>query len=315
MKTKEQIEFQKYRKTHGPLLNPRLDFVFKSLFTDGSVNSQLALKGIISAATGRTVTDATVVNTEPPALSKADKRCSFDVSTVFNDGERAEIEMQGQNVQGAFADRITYLAARLMVSNFHFGEDYSKLKYMYQISITDFNLTKGTEVLTRYRMYSPEKCVELGNSRLNIITLELPKVIPLLKQDVKTLSKPQMWCIFLKKADDSKYQDLIKKICLREESIMAAQEKLKVVSMEEPEWLRQFHEDKARMDYISSMNYAKRTGLERGIRKGIQQGLKQAREQLSESKKQIARNLKQMGLTGEQIAQATGLDLQEVALL
>lgn len=67
--------------------------------------------------------------------------------------------------------------------------------------------------------------------------------------------------------------------------------------------------------YWDAVHLGHENGFEEGIRQGILQGKSQGLEQLSESKKQIARNLKQMGLTGEQIAQATGLDLQEVALL
>ena len=320
MDLQEIEELKQYRALHGPYLNPRRDFVFKALFTDNSEQGRLALTGIIEATTGRSVREAAVVNNEPAALFKEDKHCAFDVSAVFNDGERAEIEMQGQNDQGSFADRITYLAARLMAYNVRSGQDYADMRSVYQIAITDFTLTSGQELLTHYRLYSPERKAELGNSRLNVITLELPKIKPFLKSGVETLSKAQLWGIFLKKADDPEYEGLVREICLKEKSIMAAQEKLKVLSMEEPEWLRQLHEDKAIMDYVSRRNHAIRTGLKQGLEQGMQQGLEQGLKQgisqgIAQARAETALNLKDMGLSVEQIAKATGLSEQEILSL
>ena len=93
---------------------------------------------------------------------------------------------------------------------------------------------------------------------------------------------------------------------------MAAQEKLKVLSMEEPEWLRQLHEDKAVMDYVSRRNHAIRTGLKQGLEQGMQQGIQQGKNQ---AQRQIAQKMKQMGLTTGQIVQATGLSEQEILSL
>ena len=54
-------------------------------------------------------------------------------------------------------------------------------------------------------------------------------------------------------------------------------------------------------------------GIEQGIEQGVQKGIEQGREEGEHHKAlETARNLLNMGLSIEQIAQATGLDIEEV---
>ena len=50
-------------------------------------------------------------------------------------------------------------------------------------------------------------------------------------------------------------------------------------------------------------------GLEKGMEKGMAEGMKKGK---NEEKRAIARNLKALGLTSEQIQAATGLSAQEI---
>jgi predicted transposase/invertase (TIGR01784 family) len=57
-------------------------------------------------------------------------------------------------------------------------------------------------------------------------------------------------------------------------------------------------------DWTSGLNQAREEGLEEGIQKGIQKGIQET-----------ARNFKKIGIPVEQIAQGTGLSLEEIAKL
>ena len=56
-------------------------------------------------------------------------------------------------------------------------------------------------------------------------------------------------------------------------------------------------------------------GIEQGIAKGIVQGIAQERAAAQQERLNMVRNFKAMGLSNEQIAQASGLTLDEIARL
>ena len=64
------------------------------------------------------------------------------------------------------------------------------------------------------------------------------------------------------------------------------------------------------------METAKLDGHAAGIKKGLQEGREEGREEgLHQKAMETAKNLLQIGLTYEQIAEATGLDLKTVQAL
>ena len=66
------------------------------------------------------------------------------------------------------------------------------------------------------------------------------------------------------------------------------------------------------VDYRSGISGAERKGLQKGRRQGLKQGRQQGQQQ---GRIETARNFKAMGLSLEQIAQGTGLSLEEIARL
>jgi predicted transposase/invertase (TIGR01784 family) len=54
-------------------------------------------------------------------------------------------------------------------------------------------------------------------------------------------------------------------------------------------------------DWTSGLNHAREEGLQKGLQEGLQEG-----------KWEIARNLKKMGIPLDQIAQGTGLSVEEI---
>lgn len=56
-------------------------------------------------------------------------------------------------------------------------------------------------------------------------------------------------------------------------------------------------------------------GLNEGIEQGIAQGIEQAQAAAQQERLNMVRNFKAMGLSNEQIPQASGLSLDEIARL
>ena len=63
---------------------------------------------------------------------------SFDVSVMFDDGEKADIEIQGRDRAYDYAARSEIQAARLLNNNAKKGEKWRAGK-VYQISVMNFH--------------------------------------------------------------------------------------------------------------------------------------------------------------------------------
>ena len=60
------------------------------------------------------------------------------------------------------------------------------------------------------------------------------------------------------------------------------------------------------------MDYAIEEGFDKGVRKGMKEGMKKG---INEERLRIAKSMKEMDMEARQIAQATGLTMDEVARL
>jgi len=288
------------RPSPTALLNPRNDATFKALFTQETPESKIALKDFLEAMLGKEITDLTLNPNEPAVDMLQELQMSFDVSVTFNDGERACIEMQSRRENYDYAARAEIHAARLLNVNTQKGSNWHS-ESVYQISVLDFEFDKSDDKAA-FKWYSmrSEDGKQLAK-KLNVIFLDLVKIHKLLGSPIEKLSKIEKWGLFLSYADDERYVSYIKELSKNEEGLMNAQVSLGRMSQDEINWHRQNSIDTARRDYNSNMEYAIKTGLERG-----------AHQKAVEA----ARNLLAMGLgTYEQIAQAEGLTLEEVQAL
>ncbi|WP_237040374.1 hypothetical protein [Phocaeicola faecalis] len=90
-----------------------------------------------------------------------------------------------------------------------------------------------------------------------------------------------------------------------------------VHSLSEEDCVRYENSVNAYRDYLATIDYAAKKGIEEGFEEGVQKGIEEGIEkglQKGEQKKalEIARNLKSMGMTPEQIMNITHLSLAEI---
>nr|MCR4821811.1 Rpn family recombination-promoting nuclease/putative transposase [Treponema sp.] len=100
------------RPSPTAILNPRCDPTFKAIFTQGTKESNLALKSFLTALLGKEIESFTLQPNEEAVDSPQDMQMSFDVNVVFNDGEKADIEMQGRQYDYDYGSRSEIQAAR-----------------------------------------------------------------------------------------------------------------------------------------------------------------------------------------------------------
>ncbi len=300
MKTKSTL-----RPTPTAILNPRCDVTFKGIFTQGTKESDLALKDFIESMIGKEVKDLVLQPNEPPAETSGDMQMSFDVNVEFNDGEKADIEIQGRNEGYDFGSRSEIYAARLINSAAKKGS-YWNVPKVYQISVLNFEYDKDdSNTVSWYTMRNREGS-GLGD-RLNIIFLDLVKVRRLFGK--KDLTKAEKWGMFFSYADDERKQNYLNEVIKQEAGIMAAEFTVTYMSEEDANWYRENSRFKGQMDYNSGMEGAERRGLEKGLEQGRAEGEKNASVK-------NAKNLLQMNiLTPQQISQAVSLPVEEVLKL
>jgi predicted transposase/invertase (TIGR01784 family) len=312
-------KLKRYRPSQDALLSPCSDEVFKALFTNESVESRTALRCFLSAVLHKEVKNVQLRPNEPPVLDDSDKAVRFDVSCTFNDGEAADIELQGVNRYHSFGARAEYLCARLLNSVFHKGDNWQDMPQIYQISLVNFIFDKDDEsAVGHYRMQKHNG--HLLSGILTAIFLELPKIDALGDIPPESLNSEQKWCKFFLDADNPDRQEYVRKLAAEEGGIMEAKKTLDRISSDWVLWKQELDRDVIESDRKTELQYIQEQGLERGLKQGIQQGMQQGIQQgLSQGAMQAKREdvckMKKDGLSVAKIAEYTGLSEDEIAAL
>ena len=306
MKEKDQMKEKKTTLRPSPtaLLNPRMDVNFKAIFTQETEESNEALKSFLSSILGKEVVKVQISANEPSVDIPSQMQMTFDVSVTFNNGEKADIEMQGQDQKYDFSVRSEIQVARLLNNNAKKGSNWSAEK-VYQISVLNFHPSNGDKSeLAWYTMKSKNR--QTLAEHLNVIFLDLLEIKKLVGTPVSELTPVQKWGLFLSYADDEKQVAYINKIAESEKGIMEAERIVGRMSEEDSNWFRQFSIDTYRRD----QNAIKEAAIKEGLNEGLKEGLSKGR---NEKALETAENLIKMKiLTVEQIAQATSLPLEKI---
>ncbi len=264
------------------------------MFTADTKESNAALKDFLSTILSREILEIQLMPNEPTVQVATESQMSFDVSVKFNDGERADIEVQTRNEDYDYADRAEIQVARLLSTSNMKGENWSTPP-AYQISVLNFEFDKDdSSPLSWYNMRKADG-TQLSD-KLNVIFFDLIKIHKLFGKPVENLSKLEKWGLFLSYAGDEKRSEYINCLTQSEEGLMNAKSSLLTVSEDEIKWAQQNSIFKAQRDYNTGMYNAE----QRGIRKASIAN---------------AKNALGMGLSPEQTSQITSLPLEQVLAL
>ncbi|GHV24335.1 hypothetical protein FACS189498_1320 [Spirochaetia bacterium] len=285
----------------GKTLNILQDIVFKDVFSADNEDSRAALRSLLSSIIHREVSRAEVKNAELLPEYLTGKAARLDIHVTFNDGEAADLEMQMDVSGDNLKNRAAFYAARLLSGQAEKGEFYGQMKRVYQVFFLDGVLfPESPRFSRRFCLMDKEEHEDLSDL-VEIIFYELPKLEDLAnrylegrkgKERLEDLSAEEKWCIFLKYKKEKAAAGLIAELCREEEGIMRAEQAISKVSRDYNEWAVALYKDKAERDYLAGMAYARY--------KGKAEGYAQARLE-------IARKLRERGLSEREIQDATGL--------
>jgi predicted transposase/invertase (TIGR01784 family) len=271
-------------------LNPLNDFLFFKIM--GEKGDETQLLGFLNAVLHRTGKDklASVEILENKTFTAeviGNKTCILDVWAVLEDGTSVNIEVQLRNL-GNMDRRSLFYWSKAYTSSFKSGEDYIDLPNVIAINIVDFKFFEKGGFHTTFHLWEDHDKDLMLTPALEIHFIDMVKFKALRSKDLK--NEPlHRWLTWL---NQDSPPELIKEVVQMDASIQKAEELALMVSGD-AEALRQYYmRGMALSDWTSSLSYAKR-----------------------EANKETAKRLKDMGLTSDQIAQGTGLSMEEIAKL
>ena len=273
---------------YGTVL-PINDLMFKRIFWNKEHPDILI--SFINAVLKREdpITSVELVSTELDDKFIGEHGIRLDLVAKTSSGEILNVEMQNKNSDDMFK-RSLYYWSKLYSAQLRKGQKYSDLCPVIAINILDFNLFKDNRC-HRSIVLKDEETNDVVERMLEIHFVELRK-----RQYMDQNDDLWVWAEFLKSPHSSNLNDIPEEL----KSVSNAKE-IFTKALADPAQqniIRMI--EKTEMDNLSSITKARENGLAEG-----------------EHKKAIetAKNFLKLGLSVEQVAQGTGLSIEEIKKL
>jgi predicted transposase/invertase (TIGR01784 family) len=269
------------------LMLPKVDVAFKLLFGDERSKNILAdfLKATLPCLAEEEFEELIIVDPHLKREFIDDKLEILDVKVRTARGKSLDIDIQVSGIP-EMRSRITYYLCNMITEQIGMGGHYSDLKQAISIVITDYDFIPETSRChTVYRMLETEEYFPF-NDLIEIHALNLDRL------PAEGEGRLLDWLRFIKAETEEEFEMLAEKDPLIGEAYC----KLQVMSEDEANRMIYEARLKAQRDEYSRLQGARREGRWEGLEK-------------------VARNLKALGDPVEKIAQATGLSIDEIAVL
>ena len=278
-------------------VNPYTDFGFKMLF-GSEINKELLISFINSLLGGKEmICDLNYLNTEHLGTSERDRRAVFDVYCENERGEKILVEMQ-RGEQQYFKDRSIYYSTFPIREQGLKGEWDYKLKAVYVIGILNFKFSDDT---TDYYHHNV-KLVDLNTNevfydKLTFIYLEMPKFN---KSETELQTMFDKWMFVIRNLS----RLMERPAALQERVFTRLFESAEIAKFSKEQYEEYEDSLKAYRDWLNTTNTAVMKSREEGREEGK-----------LEEKMDIARKLKNSGISFDVISVSTGLSEEEISSL
>ncbi|MBR6923234.1 MAG: Rpn family recombination-promoting nuclease/putative transposase [Oscillospiraceae bacterium] len=228
---------------------PKLDIVFKKLFTDvHNMDLLIDFLSCVIEVAKEEIYDVTIIDNEVIPDSVDKKFSRLDVLLRSSQGTM-NIEIQVNNY-GNFKERSLYYWAKAFSGQLNKGEDYSTLQKTVSINIIDFNLFNCEEPHSVF-LVSEKDRAEMLTDKFRIDFLELKKAgnskNPMLKE----------WLKFLSVTTEEELDDM-NTTTINPEIIGKAIAVIRKMSADEKLLYEIQQREKAILDERSALNYAEK---------------------------------------------------------
>lgn len=254
------------------LLSPKLDIVFKTLFT--TKDSSDILTDFLAAVLdidADDIRDIQIQNTELMPDTIEQKYSRLDIAMKLDD-KLINVEMQMKKFTD-FKERVLYYWSKLYTRDLKEGDPYRNLRQTISINILDFSMFDCEECHSVFRLRE-EKRNELLTDKCRFDFLELPKVETDSSMQVKRLRK---WLRFF----NMKTEEDAEMLAGTNDRIMNKAVFI-LKQMSEDEKIREAARirERALHDEASYIQDAIDEGMAKGMAKGIEQGMVRGRDDL-----------------------------------
>jgi len=300
-------------------INPYTDFGFKKLFGT-ELNKDLLISFLNALLKEKPeITDLTYLNTEHLGEGITDRKAVFDVYCQLADGSRIIVEMQKAE-QEFFKDRSIYYSTYPIRDQAPKGPWNYHLEDVYTVGILNFTFPEGEYPSDSFIHEIKLKDVEDNHvfyDKLTFVYLEMPKFSKR-EDELETMFDKWMFAL------TNLTQLLERPKALQERIFTRLFEQAEVARFTPVERNEYVASKKEYWDNYSIVTTAMKKGLSEGLAQGLTKGLAQGRaegieegraEGIREGIRATARNLKQMGLSADDIVKATGLTADEIERL
>lgn len=289
----------------------------------------VVLEGFLASLLGKRFKIHRFLESEGNQEDEEDKYNRVDILAESEDGELCIIEVQNSRELSYF-HRMLYGVSKAITEYIGLGKPYEEVRKVYSINIVYFELGQGKDYVYHGKtefvgLHQPHDTLKLsvrqnekffGNKELDVMKRKaasdlFPEYYVLRVNDFDKVATTPLdeWIEFLKTGNISAKA--------KAAGLSEARERLRVDALSDKDKQAYYrHMESVRHMkslFDTSRDEGYEEGMDKGLAKGMDMGLaKGLAKGRSERAKKIAKQLKAMGLTTEQIAQATGLTLDEI---
>ncbi|NME72921.1 Rpn family recombination-promoting nuclease/putative transposase [Flammeovirga aprica] len=285
-------------------INPFTDFGFKKLFGEEQ-NKDILIDFLNTVLPEEDkIEDLTYKSTEKLARHETDRKAIFDLYCENEQGEKFIVELQ-RAPQTHFKDRTLYYSTfpiqEQAVKGKRDGETWAyELKAVYVISLMDFKFSPKERFHHTVQMKDDDN--DVFHQKIKFVYLELPKFK---KAEVDLHDHFEKWVYLLNHLDSFSEQPKIYQEYIFQKVFNITE----YTALPKSEQSLYDEDLKIFIDYINTLD----TALVKGKKIGREEGLVEGRKEGEYNKAiETAKNLFKMNLTEEQIANVTGLSIDEV---
>ena len=230
-----------------------------------------------------------------------DRKAVFDIFCENEKGEKFIVEMQ-KTKQDFFKERTLYYSTFPIREQAEKGEWDFDLKAVFCVALIDFTFNDAfdkkepNDVI--YDIQLRDKSGKTFYNKLTFVYLEMPNFKKTEEQLVTRLDK---WLYFIKNIESF---ESIPEVFKNEVVFLHALEKAELANFNEAQWYSYEASLKGYRDSINQLNTAKREGLREGLKEGKRQ-----------ASFEMAKSLKDLGVSIDIIIHATKLTLEEIVRL
>ena len=293
----------------GKFINPFTDVGFKRIFGQ-EINKDLLIDFLNALLDGeRQVKDIKFLDKELLPIFEKDRGLIYDVYCTDENDEQFIVEMQNKEHVN-FRERALYYLSQAIARQGEKGVDWKfNLKAVYGVFFLNFSLTDLPRKLRTDIVLSDRDTHELFTDKMRYIFIELPSFT---KEESECETDFERWIYVLKNMET--LQRLPFKA--RNAVFQKLEQIVDIAAMSKEDRMKYDESIKVYRDQLAVMEFERQKGMAEGMAKGMEKGMAEGIAKGAHDKQlEIARNLRQMGLSAESIVRVTGLDADVVATL